>query len=255
MAVGIDLGSRNVKAAYRGDDGELQLYTEDTFTFYSRYVRRQADALQLQWALLPFPGDEPVITGYGHLTMKMAGSRELSELQAHLLGAMAQTGLRDFTLLDLGGQDSKILAVADGRLLDFSLNDKCGAGSGRYLENMAKLLSLSLEEAGRCYEDPVAINSTCAVFGESELIGLLVQGYSREQLMAGVNHSVIKRVLPFLRRCRGETVIFTGGPAASPALRQILAAETGRHVIVPAYHRHNGAIGCLSVAEGKGAID
>ncbi len=249
MAIGIDLGSRNVKAAYRQDDGDLGLYTADTFAFYSQYVRRAGEELALLWESLPFPKENPVITGYGHLTLKMRGSREISELEAHLLGAVAQTGLKDFTLLDLGGQDAKILAVEKGRLVDFSLNDKCGAGSGRYLENMAKLLSMTLEEAAQCEEDPVTINSTCAVFGESELIGLLVQGYGREQLMAGVNRSVIKRVLPFLQRRKGDRIVFTGGPAASPALRRILAAETGKEIIVPKHHRHNGAIGCLAVAE------
>ncbi len=249
MAIGIDLGSRNVKAAYRLDDGTLQLFTADTFDFYSRYVEKVEEELAILWELLPFSQENPVITGYGHLTLKMAGSREISELEAHLLGAVHQTGLKDFTLLDLGGQDSKILAVENGRLIDFSLNDKCGAGSGRYLENMAKLLSLTLEEAAQYDEDPVTINSTCAVFGESELIGLLVQGYGKEQLMAGVNRSVIKRVLPFLQRHKGDQIIFTGGPAASLALRRILAAETGKEIIVPQYHRHNGAIGCLIEAE------
>ncbi len=249
MAIGIDLGSRNVKAAWRKGDGTLSLYSEDTFEFYRRFVRKAGEELVLLWDELPFLRQNAVMTGYGHLTLKMRDAEDISELEAHLLGAVAQTGLRDFTLLDLGGQDAKILAVASGRLVDFSLNDKCGAGSGRYLENMAKLLSMTVEEAGQCSEDPVSVNSTCAVFGESELIGLMVQGYRREQLMAGVNRSIIKRVLPFLRRHRAEKIVFTGGPAASPALRRILAAETGNEVIVPAHHRHNGAIGCLAAAE------
>ena len=82
---------------------------------------------------------------------------------------MFLTGLTSFTLLDLGGQDSKVALVREGRIVDFLTNDKCAASTGRYLENMAAALNISLEELGRHHSNPVELISTCAVFGESEL--------------------------------------------------------------------------------------
>jgi activator of 2-hydroxyglutaryl-CoA dehydratase len=109
------------------------------------------------------------------------------------------------------------------------MNDKCAASSGRYLENMAKVLDISLEDLSRHYRDPVPLDATCGIFGESELIGKIIEGHSLERLCAGVNNTLIKRVAPMLRRFPTDTIVLTGGVAKSPAFRELLQEGGGYH--------------------------
>lgn len=248
---GIDLGSRAVKIALMGDnrDGRdlevLRLESLDTIRFYREYGRKQGDKLVVNFAALGLPAvDYLVSTGYGRNTLELAGGEAIPELKAHVLGAVCQTGLKDFTLVDLGGQDSKIIQVQKGRMTDFLTNDKCAASSGRYLENMAAILDLSLEELGRHLDAPVELNSTCAVFGESELIGKIVEGFPVTELAAGVNTTIVKRILPLLRSFPGQVIVFTGGVAFNQAVGKLLAAGTGRRILIPGEPQFNGAIGC-----------
>jgi len=123
-------------------------------------------------------------------------------------------------------------------------NDKCAASSGRYLENMASILDVSLVELGQYADAPVELNSTCAVFGESELIGKIVEGFPLAELAAGVNATIVKRILPLLRSFTGEVLVFTGGVAHNHAVGKLLEAGSGKKVIVPEEPQFNGAIGC-----------
>lgn len=251
MLCGVDLGSRSVKIAVMeaGTDDEpgriVRLEKVDTIAFYRGYGRKQGDKLVVDFAGLGLDAVEMLVsTGYGRNTLELAGGEAIPELKAHVLGAVYQTGLKDFTLIDLGGQDSKIIQVRRGRMQDFLTNDKCAASSGRYLENMAHVLGMSLEELGCHIEDPVELSSTCAVFGESELIGQIVEGRPLPQLAAGVNATIVRRVLPLLRNFPGETIVFTGGVAHNSAVRILLAQQTRREVMVPPEPQFNGAIGC-----------
>ncbi len=265
MCCGIDLGSRTVKVVLgkselaaqvklnqqnalenlTGVAEQLQFYSFDTIEFYRNYGRKQGESLEVDFEGLGLPSFEQVVsTGYGRNTLSIMGGQTLPELKAHVLGAVFQTGRVDFTLLDLGGQDSKIIKVRSGKMVDFLTNDKCAASSGRYLENMAAVLGISLEQLGHHWEDPVELSSTCAVFGESELIGRIVEGYSTAQLSAGINYTIFKRVQPMLRQLPSETLVFTGGVAQSPAIKNILTSELGLEVISPKFPQYNGAIGC-----------
>jgi predicted CoA-substrate-specific enzyme activase len=170
-------------------------------------------------------------------------------MKAHLYGAIYQTGMENFTLLDLGGQDSKVVKVKNKKMIDFVTNDKCAASSGRYLENMAKVLGISLQELSRYWKNPVELNSTCAVFGETELIGKIIEGHSIEKLAAGVNYTIFKRVKPMLFKLYSDAIIFTGGVAKNRAIIKILESETGAEVILSDYPQYNGAIGCCYYGE------
>lgn len=228
----------------------LRLERVDTIAFYRNYGRKQGDKLVVDFARLGLEQiDTLVSTGYGRNTLELAGGETIPELKAHILGAIYQTGLKDFTLIDLGGQDSKIMQVCRGKMQDFLTNDKCAASSGRYLENMAHVLGMSLEELGGYVENPVELNSTCAVFGESEIIGKIVEGFPLAELAAGVNATIIRRILPLIRSFPGEKMVFTGGVAYNEAVRRLLAEGTGREVIVPAEPQFNGAIGCCVYPE------
>ncbi|MBO8168754.1 MAG: 2-hydroxyglutaryl-CoA dehydratase [Thermoanaerobacteraceae bacterium] len=249
MLCGMDLGSRYVKVALMENDEITGTYQFDTIEFYRKYGRKENDELRVDFAALGLPVAEKLVsTGYGRLTVKIAGGETIPELKAHMLGAMYQTGKENFTLLDLGGQDTKIIQVMNGKMVDFITNDKCAASSGRYLENMAKVLGITLDELSRYYQEPVDLSSTCAVFGESELIGKIVEGYSIDTLAAGVNYTIFRRVRPMLLKMLTEPVIFTGGVARNEALKTIIEKELSVEVIVPPKPQLNGAIGCCVYA-------
>lgn len=244
---GVDLGSRMVKIALKRDDGSYIFYSFDTISFYRQYGRLTDGKLTVELAWLGLPNyDKIVATGYGRYAMQLGGAEILPEPKAHTLGAMAETGLRDFTLIDIGGQDTKVVKVLQGKMVDFQTNDKCAASSGRYLENMATALDVSLDEMGRHYKDPITLSSTCAVFGESEVIGCLAEGKPIEAICAGVNYSVVRRVMPDVRRMPSGNYVLSGGVGRNNAVRHLLEQELRTKLIVPKNHFFLGAIGCCN---------
>ncbi|BDV44346.1 2-hydroxyglutaryl-CoA dehydratase [Geotalea uraniireducens] len=255
MRIGIDLGSRKAKFALCDGDRLVRLADHDTIAFYKRFGRLEGEELFLDLAgSALFTGAEladatVVVTGYGRNTLSMHGAKVVSEIRAHVTGALFQTGRRDFTLLDMGGQDTKVALVRGGKLADFVMNDKCAASSGRYLENMAAILEVSLDELSRHWEEPVKLDATCGIFGESELIGQILRGYPVSRLCAGVNQTLVKRVMPMLKRFPSPAVVLTGGVAHNGGLVRLLEAETGLEIVVPEHPQHNGAIGCCRLAD------
>ncbi|MGI6683935.1 MAG: acyl-CoA dehydratase activase [Bacillota bacterium] len=244
MVLGIDLGSRHVKIALEKKQ-EWVFHRFDTIEFYRQYGHLEAGELRINFGKLHLETEGKVVsTGYGRLTVKIVGGDVIPEIKAHVLGAMNQTGLNTFTLMDLGGQDSKIVKVVKGRMVDFQTNDKCAASSGRFLENMSRVLGISLEELGKHEAEPVELSSTCAVFGESELIGKIIEGIPVERLAAGVNQTIVNRIKPMLNQLMSENIIFTGGVAFNQAIKKIIEREFGVEVIVPKEPQFNGAIGC-----------
>jgi activator of 2-hydroxyglutaryl-CoA dehydratase len=112
---------------------------------------------------------------------------------------------------------------------------------------MAAVLEVSLDELSSHWQEPVKLDATCGIFGESELIGQILRGYPVSRLCAGVNQTLVKRVMPMLRRFPGENLVLTGGVALNGALVKLLAMETGIAVTVPQHPQHNGAIGCATI--------
>ncbi len=243
--LGIDLGSRNVKLCLmKGKTVESKSIIE-TMSFYRKYGIRNINDFLIDISALGYSNVDYVIaTGYGRMSVVLTGAKSISELKAHFLGACYQTRLDSFTLLDMGGQDYKVIHVEDGRMVDMATNDKCAASTGRYIENMAHVLEISLEEIGQYYENPVKLSSTCAIFGESELIGLVVKGEPVYRLAAGVNRTVIERVIPLLERMGEDIIVMSGGVALNKAVVKNVAEMTGRDVQVLKDPLYNGAIGC-----------
>lgn len=252
MFCGIDLGSRQVKLALADESGIHGFYRYDTIDFYKKYGQKEGDRLAVDFGRLGLPdlnldrpdGDKLVTTGYGRNTVKVRGGEDIPEIKAHAIGAAWQTGMTDFTLLDLGGQDSKVVLVRSGKVVDFQTNDKCAAGSGRYLENMAGVLGITLEQLGGFRKNPVDLNATCAIFGESEMVGKIIEGNAIEELAAGVNYTIYKRIRPMLLQLASPVLVFTGGVALNTALRELLREELQVEVVVPRHPQYNGAIGC-----------
>jgi (R)-2-hydroxyacyl-CoA dehydratese activating ATPase len=256
MNIGIDLGSRKVKFALLDAGKILTLQAFDTISFYKNFGRMKGDELTFDLvgtglvSASDLESATVVATGYGRNTINLKGARIISEIRAHVAGALFQTGLRDFSLLDMGGQDTKVAMIRNGVLQDFVMNDKCAASSGRYLENMATILEVDLMELSSHWEDPVRLDATCGIFGESELIGQILRGYPVARLCAGVNQTLVKRVVPMLRRFPSDMIVLTGGVALDSALVKLLERD-GFAVTVPENPQHNGAIGCALIDQSS----
>jgi len=244
--VGIDLGSRSVKIVLFEDNKITFNKVLDTALFYREYCKSIDGRINIDFDKLELGGIERIVgTGYGRNNVNIINAKIIVELKAHTLGAMWQTGLKDFILLDIGGQDSKVISVKNCKMIDMILNDKCAASCGRYLENMSTVLGISIDTLEKYYEAPVELSSTCAVFGESELIGRISEGYPLEQLAAGVNYSLFLRIKPMLERFKSETLVMAGGVAGNEALMYFIKNETCfKEVIVVEKSQLNGAIGC-----------
>jgi predicted CoA-substrate-specific enzyme activase len=249
-SLGMDLGSRQIKMAAMDDEQILWFKSFDTIPFYKQFSGIHEGKLAIDFSAAGidlFRGGTrmPVVaTGYGRNNINLENARVIPEIQAHCKGAEFQTGLSTFTLLDMGGQDTKVARVKKGLLVDFVMNDKCAASSGRYLENMAAVLDISLEELSSHSGNPVPLNATCGIFGESELIGKIIEGHPLQNLCAGVNNALLKRVLPMLRPFDMDTLVVTGGVARNSALIDLLQISTKAGVVVPPHPQFNGAIGC-----------
>lgn len=254
LKIGIDLGSRKAKFALMRGGEILRLADLDTIAFYKKYGKLVNEELSLDllgsgmFSAEELTAADITVTGYGRNSINLHGARVISEIKAHVAGARVQTGLNDFTLLDMGGQDTKVAQVVAGRLTDFVMNDKCAASSGRYLENMAAVLEVTLEELSSHADDPVSLDTTCGIFGESELIGQILRGHPLSRLCAGVNLTLVKRVMPMLRRFPSQTLVITGGVALNGAMVRLLCAECGMNIVIPEHPQHNGAIGCASLS-------
>jgi len=201
---------------------------------------------RIDWEGLGIGVEYPkVATGYGREMAQLTGADTISEILAHTDGAALQTGLDTFVLIDLGGQDSKVIVVRKGEVADFWTNDRCAASTGRYLENMARILKLSLDEIAGYHENPVVLSTVCAVFGESELLAKMANGIPVERLAAGVNHALVSRFEHYLDGYRNLPVVLTGGLAKSAAIRNIVESRFQRRVVIPKQSQFNGALGCL----------
>lgn len=243
--IGIDLGSRSVKIVQMLEHEIIHHAIFDTIKFYREFARREPSSLyHLELEQLGFSNDRVVATGYGKIAIQVEGARQMPEIQAHVAGAVFQSNYRDFTLLDIGGQDTKVIQVREGSAVDFLTNDRCAASSGRYMENMAAVLGMSLEELSSYQQEPVELNSTCAIFGETEIIARIVEGHPQSRLAAGVNYALYRRVAAMLNKLKSKLILLSGGGAFNSALESIIARETACEVHSLREPQLNGAIGC-----------
>jgi len=184
-------------------------------------------------------------TGYGRNYFQHA-TRTFSEIICHARG-VAHLFPEAATIIDIGGQDSKIIRLENGKPVDFSMNDRCAAGTGRFIEMAGDILGITLEDmdaATRDGEDDVEISTMCAVFAESEIIGLLQGGTPRDRILRGVFRSVAARTLGMAGGAGVKApLVFTGGVARNPGVVRAVAGETGMRIIVPPEPRITGALG------------
>jgi len=236
---GIDIGSRTIKLVVM-EDGVIKTSkkTENTFNTIEN-CKELLDGIRY---------DSITATGYGrHLFNEYFGSNVISEIKAFTKGThYLYPNCR--TILDIGGQDTKAIAMdGKGRIKKFEMNDKCAAGTGRFLEIMAMALRFSLQEFGdRALEADEAekINCMCAVFAESEVISQLARGADRKAVARGIIQSVVNRSITQLKKV-GLTgdVVFVGGVAFNKGVVSLLEQNLGSPVFIPEDPQIVGAIG------------
>lgn len=205
--------------------------------------------------------DHLVATGYGR---HLAAERELadeviSEIKAYGLGAYhlyADVG----TVLDIGGQDSKVIRVGPGgRVLRFEMNDRCAAGTGRFLENMAHALGMQVKDFGphalASDGQAVRISSMCTVFAESEVVSLIARGEDSHRVALGLHQAIVDRVGGMVRRVGvRERFVFAGGVAHNPCLQRLFAKALDVPVTVPTDPQIVGALGAALYAGSQVVI-
>jgi predicted CoA-substrate-specific enzyme activase len=242
LVAGLDIGSRTIALVeWNGQE-----------VVRARVVNTGTDPLANARALLGDGGYGRLVgTGYGrHLAMERELADEvISEIKAYALGAhhlFPDAG----TVLDIGGQDSKVIRVGPGgRVLRFEMNDRCAAGTGRFLENMANALSLDVAELGAHALAapggvPVRISSMCTVFAESEVVSLIARGEDSRRVALGLHQAIVDRVAGMIRRVGvEERFVFAGGVANNPCLQKLFAEALGVPLSVPPDPQIVGALG------------
>lgn len=243
---GIDLGSTITKVVIIDRDEEICASVINHTGAEHRRLANKVMKEALRQAGLSF--DEiyyVVATGYGRITVPFA-DRQITELTCHARGVYHFfPGVR--LAVDIGGQDAKGLKIKSGKLLDFTMNDKCAAGTGRFLEVIANALSLKLEDLGSISlnsTNKVSISSTCTVFARQEVVSRLSEGIPLEDVLAGIHDAIASRVARMVERLKmGPDVVFTGGVAKNIGVVKALEAKLGCELLVPGEPLLSGAIG------------
>lgn len=195
--------------------------------------------------------DRVVSTGYGRHSIDFA-DRAISEIICHARGAyFLIPSVR--TVIDIGGQDSKMIVLDDeGNVTNFVMNDKCAAGTGRFIEVMANVLEVSLEDMGKLSltsKKPCVISSTCTVFAESEVVSHRARGEPRENLIAGIHKGIASRTVTMGWNIGfRKDVVFTGGVAKNEGVKSYLERVIGTPIIVPQEPQVVGALGAALLA-------
>jgi predicted CoA-substrate-specific enzyme activase len=251
---GVDVGAATAKTVILSDNRMLG-YAIIPTGYDVRLVAQQVTVEALKRSGVNKSIDEldcVVSTGYGRHSVDFA-DKAVTEIICHAKGAhLMIPGTR--TIIDIGGQDSKAIELDDqGNVRDFVMNDKCAAGTGRFLDVMAQVLQVgSIDNMGPLSlesREPCSIGSTCTIFAESEVISLRVMGRSREDLIAGVHRSVASRVAVMARRLNiRPEIIFTGGVAKNVGVKKALEGEFGMVISVPEEPQIIGALGAALLA-------
>ena len=247
---GIDIGSITAKAAIL-EDGAI-LGTKVGFTGYNAEQAGRAiyEALLAELGLTAADIERVVSTGYGRNAVKFA-DKAVTEIICHGAGAHFQDA-SVLSVIDIGGQDSKVIALDEtGKVKDFVMNDKCAAGTGRFLEVMARALEVDLDSFGEfslAAENASKISSLCTVFAESEVISLIAKGEARTNIIAGIHDAVAARVAALANRVGVRApLMMTGGVAKNIGVVKALELRLGAIKVLPSA-QVNGAIGAAVLA-------
>ncbi|TFG09001.1 2-hydroxyglutaryl-CoA dehydratase [Candidatus Thorarchaeota archaeon] len=253
--IGLDLGSTSTKAMLIDRERRvLGSHLLPTGASAVGAAERCLEAIAIQ-APIDVSRSITISTGYGRSVIESA-DRNITEITCHSVGVNhLNPDIR--LLIDVGGQDSKVIRIgAKGRPEDFELNDKCSAGTGRFLEVMAGVLEVPLKDFGNLAlgsTDPCEISNTCTVFAESEVIGHIGAGKRAEDIAAGIHASMAAKIASLSKRIRSTGPLgLTGGVALNPAFVHYLSIELGEDIWVPEEPQMTGALGAAILALDEG---
>jgi len=248
MRIGIDIGSTAAKAIVLDDDEIAHAVVVPTGFNGVDAALRLADELKARGVDPTSNPDDVVATGYGRVSVPYAG-KTVTEITCHGRGAAYLFG-GNGTVIDVGGQDTKVIQLAGGKVRKFVMNDKCAAGTGKFLEVIADRMGVTQEELARLAASgqPTQISSMCTVFAESEVISLIGKGEPRENIAYGVIESVVVKVATLANNLVAGDVYLTGGLCENTNVIGRLSENLKVPVKTNKHARFAGAIGAaLSV--------
>jgi len=248
---GIDIGSRTIELVLVENSQVIESRQSDTGFDPVFEARKLMKGLEY---------DAIMATGYGRNLFENAFEQveTITEIKAHATGARAVFP-EARTVLDIGGQDNKAISLDDkGRITKFEMNDRCAAGTGKFLEIMARNLGFTLEGFGPAAiaaEKALSINSMCTVFAESEVTSLIAKGADRGNIAKGLHLSVVKRVSGMLNRVSSfGPIVFSGGGGRNPCICKLIAETLEREVLVPESPEMIGALGAALIMECRAKV-
>ncbi|MFH1287976.1 MAG: acyl-CoA dehydratase activase [bacterium] len=255
ITVGIDVGSLSTKAVVLDDKNTILSYSISLTSGHIKKASENVFSKVLEKAKVQKKEISYIIsTGYGRDNIDFA-NESVTEITCHALGAFFLfPDVR--TIIDIGGQDSKVIKMGNnGKVFDFMMNDKCAAGTGRFLEVMAHALDVKLEDLGELSSQSkkiVFISSMCTVFAESEIVSLVAEGCVKPDIIRGVHDSVVDRVIALAKRVNLETpLVMTGGVAKNRGVIRALEDKLAVKISIPEEPQITGALGAALIAKLK----
>ena len=248
---GVDIGSTMTKVVLTDGAGNLLSFIKGPTGAEHRQLANEVMGQALHEAGLQI-GDicHIVATGYGRLNVPFA-DRQITELSCHARG-ISSLFSNARTAIDIGGQDAKCMKIDNGRLVDFAMNDKCAAGTGRFLEVTAAALSIRLEDMGDISlraTRKIAISNLCTIFAQQEVVALLSRGEKLENILAGLHEALASRVAALARRLGIEPdLVLTGGVAKNIGMVKAMKESLGCDILVPEEPLLTGALGAAILA-------
>ncbi|MBN1389431.1 MAG: hypothetical protein JXA22_02200 [Candidatus Thermoplasmatota archaeon] len=238
ITAGVDLGSTYVKAVVVKDQERVGYGVAPTGHDHDVTSKKVLGSALLMAGIEFGEVDHIVSTGYGRRVTTLARS-SISEISANARGVQwlgSELGIR--TIIDIGGQDTKVIALDDDlQMINFAMNDKCAAGTGRFLEVLARVLEVPLDKMGPVSmrsRDPVDITTTCLVFAKSEVANLVFDGHRKEDIIMGIHKAVARRLVGMAKKVGvRDVVFFDGGPAMNIGMVHAMERELGRKMYVP----------------------
>ncbi len=253
IKVGLDLGSAAIKTVFT--DGKDILWAKALPTVpkpaivCDRLISEGIEALSISRSDITAIAS----TGYGR-KLYTASEKAVNEISANAMGAHILSGGNARSIINIGGQDVKVIRISpEGRVEDFKMNDKCAAGTGRFFEVAGRILDTPVDDFGLLAAQsvlPVTLNSTCAVFAESEIISLLAMDKSREDIIAGLHRSLAGRIAELAGSMELEDDIYLdGGPGANPGLLEALEDAFMRDINVFEKSQFTVAFGAANMTD------
>ena len=257
--LGVDIGSTTIKIVLIDESGEMiDKIGSPTGSMFNKNALDSLDRLLKSNNLTREDLKYIVSTGYGRKLFKIS-NENVNELTANAKGARNSLGseIKVKTIINVGGQDTKVIMLDnDGKMTNFFMNDKCAAGTGKFLDISARNLEVEVQELQTLHfkakDTPLPINSICAVFAESEIISLLAAGHQTSEIASGIHYSIAKRITRLASRGRIEdAVLFDGGTALNKGMVDALENELMRAVHVNHFPQFTTAYGAAIIAKER----